>query len=698
MVAGQKRERPGLPPNHMSPIARVAALAALVISLFGRASAGSAQASSVSSSESTEQGEFRLHMEMNPIGTEDYRLVAGDSGVDLTSTFGFVDRGSPDTTRLSLQAASDLLVRRFSLTRRAPPSADTRIAVERAGDSLMTSDGERVTRRSIPERYFTVAGYAPFAAQQELVRYWATHGRPDTLPLLPNGAATIVAGGSDTVRVAEQDVVLQRYTVGGVVWGYETLWFDREMRLIGAVTNEAGGNHFEVIREGFEEVLPLLVGSAVRASMTRLAALVPATPVPASIALIGATLIDGSGVNPIPDAVVVLRRGRIVAAGPRRRVAIPSDATRIEVSGKYLVPGLWDMHAHYSQVDWGPAYLGAGVTTVRDVGNEFEFIKAVRSAISSGRGLGPRILAAGFIDGDSPTAIGVRRARTEEQAKRLVREYHRSGFEQIKLYNSVPAALIPVICREAHRLGMTVTGHIPRSVTGFEALADGMDQINHVSFIRRMMAPADTLRPSFARGPVDLGSAEAQRTIRVLLEHHVVLDPTLAVFEMATHSADQPVASFEPGIVMLPPQLASAIEHSGVPPSDAAAARATFEGLVAIVGALHRAGVPIVAGTDQQVPGHSLHRELELYVRAGFTPMEALQSATLVPARAMRLERESGTIAPGKRADLVVLDRDPLSDIANIRSVHLVIAAGRPYDPTLLWRSAGFSPEVKSEK
>jgi imidazolonepropionase-like amidohydrolase len=379
--------------------------------------------------------------------------------------------------------------------------------------------------------------------------------------------------------------------------------------------------------------------------------------------------------------------------GPRDKVSIPAGAQRLELAGKYLIPGLWDMHAHYSQVDWGPAYLGAGVTTVRDVGNEFEFITAVRSAIAGGRGLGPRILVAGFIDGDSPVAIGVRRARTVDQAKRLVQEYHRSGFEQIKLYNSVPAALIPVICREAHRLGMTVTGHIPRAVTGFQALADGMDQINHVSFIRRMMAPADTIRPSFARGPVDLDSPDARHTIRVLLQRHVVLDPTLAVFEMATHSADQPVASFEPGIAMLPPQLASAIEHSGVPPSDAAAARSTFDGLVAIVGALHRAGVPIVAGTDQQVPGHTLHRELELYVRAGFTPMEALQSATLIPARAMRLERESGTIAPGKRADLVVLDRDPLADISNTRGVRLVVAAGRPYEPAVLWRSAGFKPE-----
>ncbi|HEU4536235.1 MAG TPA: amidohydrolase family protein, partial [Polyangiaceae bacterium] len=127
-------------------------------------------------------------------------------------------------------------------------------------------------------------------------------------------------------------------------------------------------------------------------------------------------------------------------------------------------------------------------------------------------------------------------------------------------------------------------------------------------------------------------------------------------------------------------------------PEKAAERAAAFDKYLALLRAMHRAGVPVVAGTDISVPGHSVHRELELYVQAGFTPMEALQAATIVPARAMRLEAEAGTVEPGKRADLVVVAGDPLADVSNVRKVSLVVARGKAYDPAELWRVAGFSP------
>jgi imidazolonepropionase-like amidohydrolase len=140
------------------------------------------------------------------------------------------------------------------------------------------------------------------------------------------------------------------------------------------------------------------------------------------------------------------------------------------------------------------------------------------------------------------------------------------------------------------------------------------------------------------------------------------------------------------------PELRQALTHTGAEPARAAAAGTQYRALLAIVGALHRAGVPIVAGTDLAVPGHSLHRELELYVEAGFTPMQAILSATLQAARAMGLERESGTLRPGLRADVLVVDGDPLARISDTRKVHLVVANGRLFEPAPLWRSVGFTP------
>ena len=136
----------------------------------------------------------------------------------------------------------------------------------------------------------------------------------------------------------------------------------------------------------------------------------------------------------------------------------------VDAHGKTILPGLWDMHAHFEQVEWGPIYLAAGVTTVRDCGNEFEFITAVRDAIAQGHGLGPRLLLAGIVDGTGTYTIGVERIDTPEQARMWTDRYHAAGFQQMKIYSSVKLEEVKVVADEAHRLGMTVTGHVPEGL------------------------------------------------------------------------------------------------------------------------------------------------------------------------------------------------------------------------------------------
>jgi len=170
------------------------------------------------------------------------------------------------------------------------------------------------------------------------------------------------------------------------------------------------------------------------------------------------------------------------------------------------------------------------------------------------------------------------------------------------------------------------------------------------------------------------------------------VDPTIALMELLAHSTSTPISTFEPGFSKIAPELKEGLETMGVPPSREQDAAARFTAELQTVRLLHEAGVPIVAGTDQSVPGYSVDREIELYVKAGFTPMEAVQAATLIPARAMGMEKDSGTIEPGKRADVILVDGNPLENISDLRKVSVVFAAGRMFEPAKLWQSVGFKP------
>lgn len=629
---------------------------------------------------------FLLYKVGNQIGLETASRTSSARGSELVSSFEFSDRGTrvPLDTRLTFAAdGSPLrLVIRGSVARGR--SIDEEVTL--SGDSATVREDSTEHRVAMASTMFPIAAYAPVAVQAELLRYWAAHGRPDTLAILPEGQVKISERGRDTITTSMGLRVLTRYSVAGLIWGRETLWLDDQGRLVALVSTDAEFDPFEALRPTYASGLGVLIARAARDAVAALEEFgdAGAGAEDTLLALVGGRIIDGTGRAPVEDGTVVVRGSRIVAAGPADQVLVPPGAARLDVSGATILPGLWDMHAHYAQVEWGPVYLSEGVTTVRDVGNQFEFITAVRDAIAAGSGLGPRILAAGIIDGTGPRAIGSMRAGTPEEAIAAVRRYHNARFQQIKIYSSVAPSLVPVITAEAHRLGMTVTGHVPAGMNAYEAVNAGFDQINHAHYIVDIMA---------AEGQaLDTASAEAHRAVIFLRDHHVVVDPTLALVELLLHPASEPISGFEPGIDRVTPQLRRQLEHTGVPPERAAAMHLRFQNMLATVAALHRAGVTIVAGTDQGVPGGSLNRELELYVKAGFTPMEAIQSATLVPARVLGQDTASGTIAAGKRADLVVVDGNPLDDIRNLRRVRFTVANGVRYDPATLRRSVNFVP------
>jgi imidazolonepropionase-like amidohydrolase len=651
------------------------------------------------------RGSFRLHKFEQAIGEETYEIAqnADTVTVTVTANFRFKDRFTEVPLTAKLEFGPDLDPRSLELkgkNSRFNPIDDT-VTVD--GDKIQIRESASSRDESKPAQFFLIANYAPTAGQMMLMRYWLAHGSPPSLKTFPTGEVHIEDRGADEVEIDGKKVAWERYSVSGLIWGRETLWLDEHQQLAAVITVDAEFDHFESVREGFESALPALVARAGSDEMAALAEIGKhlAGRRTGKLAFVGATLIDGTGRAPISDSVVVTDGDRIVAAGPHSKTKVPHDAAVIDVRGKTILPGLWDMHAHFEQVEWGPVYLAAGATTVRDCGNEFEFITAVRDAIREGRGLGPRILAAGVVDGDGPAALGIQRVNNADDAKKWVQRYHDAGFQQMKIYSSVTQSNVEAITREAHKVGMTVTGHVPEGMTLYQAVDAGMDQINHIQYVLAIEHPplsaadqSDRTKWMQAAANIDLNSRESKKAIDFIKSHGTVIDPTMALEEMLyTATPQHPISSFEPGAKRVTPELAQQFaDASGPTGPTQATAEQIFQRAIGTVGALHRAGVPIVAGTDQGVPGFSVYREIELYVQAGFTPMEAIQTATLIPARVMGLDKKLGTVEAGKAADLIVLKANPLGDIHNLRTVEQVVTGGALYETAPLWQSVGFKP------
>jgi imidazolonepropionase-like amidohydrolase len=632
-------------------------------------------------------GTFTIHMILHAIGEEHYQVTPSEGGMTLTSTFEYSDRGNQRSTTATLKMKSDYSP--LSLEVKGRTGAGSTVIVE-AGSATVQEDGKTRTF-AVPERYAAVFGSSPFAVQAVMLRYWSTHGRPPRLAMLRvNPSADpieIAVVGHDSITVNGKKVELDRYTVANLMFGREIVWTNGEGELAAAMTF-AGGLPMEAVRTEYESALPQLYRSGVAQEMANLAAIgrQVAPERTGEFAIVGATLVDATGAAPVADSVVIVRNGRIAAAGARSGVPVPRGMAVVDGKGKTLLPGLWEMHIHFSGVEFGPALLAAGVTTARDCGGEFDYLVAQRDAVQKSNAVGPRLLLAGLVDAGGLKAFGHVTAETPEEGRAVVNRYHAAGFEQIKLYTFLTPEVVKAISAEAHRLGMTVTGHVPQALNAFEGVEAGMDQINHLNYVSNMMRA-----PGGGRGPIDVNSEAAAKAIQFFKDHHTVVDPTAGWGEMAGHSKEVDVASFEPGLTKAPFVLDAKFRGMGGATTADQMRTRTAQTLAAI-GALHKAGVAIVPGSDTGLVGFGLDRELELYVQAGMTPLEAIQSATIVSARAMKLDRDSGTIEVGKRADLILVDGNPLANISDIRKVSRVVTNGRVYDAGKLWTSVGFRP------
>ncbi len=542
--------------------------------------------------------------------------------------------------------------------------------------------------------------------------YVSINGAPAEFALLVHAAlanggkvALLPEGEARVERVAERDLEnsgqkkhVAMYSVTGLDFSPTYLWLDDHDKFFAFVNPWS-----TVIPEGWEKTADGLNTVQDEISQARSAELAQklAHHAPHGIVFTHANVFDSESGKIVKDQNVVVAGNRIQSVGPAGAVQA-ADAEVIDAKGKTLLPGLWDMHTHVGDND-GLLNLAAGVTTVRDLANDTDSLLARRKRIDEGKEIGTRIVIAGIIDGpgpfQGPTKVLV---STEEEARAAVDNYVKLGYVQIKIYSSVKPELVPAIIDEAHKKGLRVSGHIPAEMTASQCVKLGYDEIQHANFLMLNFMPdvKNTNTPTrftevAKRGAdLDLNSAEVQSFVKLLQDHHTTLDPTLSIFEdMFTTRAGEIPRGFQPVAKRLPPQVRRGLLSSGLTPPAGMDQRYrdSFTKMVQLVGVLYRAGIPIESGTDSMV-GFALHRELELHVQAGIPSARVLQDATLGAARIMTMDKDLGSITPGKLADLTLVDGDPVANISDIRKTALVVKDGVLYRPAELYSALGVEP------
>jgi cytosine/adenosine deaminase-related metal-dependent hydrolase len=429
-------------------------------------------------------------------------------------------------------------------------------------------------------------------------------------------------------------------------------------------------------------------------------------PLPGLTVVRNARVFDSASATLGAPSDVYVYRGKVTQVLPAGSPARGVDQS-IDAGGRVMLPGLFDLHAHMDR--WsGGLDIAAGVTSVRDMGNDKEQMALMIGDTADGLLLGPQITPAGFIEGESKFA-----ARSDfvvstlDQAKEAVDWYAEHGYPQLKVYNSFHKDILKDTIAYAHSRDMRVSGHVPAFLRAQDVVDMGYDEIQHINqvLLNFLVTPETDTRdlsrfilPAEKVADLDFDSKPVQDFIALLASKQVSIDPTLTTFDFIRHRDGQMSQAFGGVADHFPPDRRRGLmaAEMKVPDDKATQYDKSFRKMVEFVGRLYKAGVPIVAGTDE-LPGFTLQRELQFYVEAGMTPAQALQVATRNGAKYSRTDQEKGRIAPGMLADLVLVDGDPTKDITDLRKVALVITRGYAISPTAVWRELGVKPFVDAE-
>jgi imidazolonepropionase-like amidohydrolase len=404
---------------------------------------------------------------------------------------------------------------------------------------------------------------------------------------------------------------------------YEVYWMDKNGKSVFLTTNDSEGDKREIVNDKYVRDFTQLNQQSTQFMLQAYSDKAQKLGEKyATIAIVAGNIVDLTRSGEVQkNMMILIKKGKIDYVGTTDRSLIPSDAKVIDATNKFLIPGLWDMHAHVFHPSYLQKELLSGVTSLRDMANEFDFVVQLKNLASKGTLPVPTIYAAGLLDGKSLSSLGAMLATNPEEIKTNVKRYHDAGFNQIKIYDNIKKKDFNSIVTEARRYHMDVVGHLPTGYTMGYFINNGMNSISHIHFFMN----------SIKWSSADLTAAN-RPLLDSLKSHRVYLDPTINVYQM---TGDKRTPLFG-----------------------------------RLLNLFSNYGIPIVAGTDNE---GTIPDEIQTYVQLGMSPLNALRAATVVPAEIMGATQQSGSLEKGKNGDLLILDENPLTNISTLKKITTVI-------------------------
>jgi cytosine/adenosine deaminase-related metal-dependent hydrolase len=528
---------------------------------------------------------------------------------------------------------------------------------------------------------------------------------PAGIDIYPEGHVTLEKGATMTVNGPNGPKTIQLAWMRGFSPSPVTTWLDESGKYFG------DSGVIGVLPEGYESNLKAMTDfqAAETAKMVRnIAHEFYSEAGRAPVLFNDVKLFDAVGGKFVEHQSVLLSGGKVAAVGAAGAVTVPAGTRTIDGKGRTLVPGMWDSHLHIGD-DWSVMMnMAEGITSFRSPGTDIpRFTNAIARYKKRDLLMGEPFVSQ-IIDRKNPLAAqSAETVSSEAETVAAVRRIHDAGMWGVKFYTSMNPAWIPAGAKEAHRLGMHVHGHIPATMRPWDAVKAGYDEITHLNFVMMQAMPQDVVDKANTaarfEGPakfakdVDLNAEPMKSFIADLAKRKTIVDPTIQIFESQfVMDGGVPAPAYASYMGILSPSYDRLFKAGGYPLIDGYTRddyKKSYAKMVDLLGALHKAGVTVVAGTDGQ--GMELVREIEIYRQAGFTPAAALQSATIVPARMVGADKRTGSITIGKEADVVLVDGDVENDLGALRRVVTVVSDGYVMDGDALRKAAGMKGRPK---